>query len=189
MGTRRELFLHDDLHATEAIITTMRVLNDVSKSEYHRHIEMRLLAFQSARVGNVELLGTLVGQGIPVNLADCNGNSLLMLASLNGHTACVRSLLNLGAEVDFRNQRGQTPLGAAAFKGYSAIIKLLWKHGAALDADNGKGMTPIVLAKVFGRHAAVQVLEDLGADSSRCKQTRLSARYMNDVASVLGKLF
>jgi len=167
----------------------MKFLEEVSENEYHENIEMRLMAIQSARVGNTDLLRTMVERGIPVNLADSNGNSLLMLASLNGHTASVKCLLNLGAGVDQRNQRGQTPLGAAAFKGYPAIIKCLWKHGANLNANNGKGMTPILLAKVFGRQAAVQVLEDLGADSSGCEHARISARYMTDVASVLGKLF
>lgn len=111
----------------------------ISESEEKRYAELQLLALDFARNGETEPLAVMIRHGLPVNLADAKGNTLLMLASYNGNVETTRMLLEHGAEVDRRNDRGQTPLGGVAFKGYEDIVVLLLKHGADIDAEDVPG--------------------------------------------------
>ncbi len=49
--------------------------------------------FDLARAGHSETLGALLGKGLPPNLRDHRGDSLLMLAAYHGHLETVRVLL------------------------------------------------------------------------------------------------
>src|ERR1700761_3672916 len=93
-----------------------------TESEERRYVELQLMALDYARHGETEPLAAMVEHGLPANLADLKGQSLLMLASYHGHLETARMLLAQGAQVDLRNNRGQTPLGGAAFKGDTAMV-------------------------------------------------------------------
>ena len=82
-----------------------------------RYAELQQRALDHARHGETEPLAAMLLHGLPVNLADAKGQSLLMLASYHGNVETTRMLLEQGADADRRNDRGQTPLGGAAFKG------------------------------------------------------------------------
>jgi hypothetical protein len=150
----------------------------VTEAEEHRYAELQQMAFDFARNGETELLVEMIQHGLPVNLADAKGNSLLMLASYNGNLETARALLQAGADADRRNDRGQTPLGGAAFKGYEEIVTLLLENGADIDADNGGGMTPLMFAAMFGRTKAVELLKRQGASLKRRNRIGISARGM-----------
>jgi len=121
----------------------------VTESEERRYAELQALALDLARRGETEMLVEMVAHGLPVNLSDARGNSLLMLASYNGNLETARRLLDRGADVDRRNDRGQTPLGA--------------------------GVTPIMYAAVFGRTSIVGLLQRKGAALGRRSRLGLSA--------------
>ncbi len=53
--------------------------------------------FQFARMGHAEELATLFGQGLPANLRNDKGDSLLMLAAYNGQHEATRVILEAGA--------------------------------------------------------------------------------------------
>src|ERR1700677_2004418 len=97
----------------------------ITETEEKRYVELQQMALDFARHGETNSLLEMLRHGLPVNLADAKGNSLLMLASYNGNLETTRMLLGCDAEVDRRNDRGQTPLGGAAFKGYEDIVSLL----------------------------------------------------------------
>jgi ankyrin repeat protein len=156
--------------------------NLVTKAEEKRYAELQTLAVDYARLGDTELLAAMLRHGLPVNLADAKGNSLLMLASYNGNLDTARVLLEFGAEVDRRNDRGQTPLGGVAFKGYEEIAILLLEHEADIDADNGGGMTPIMFASMFGRTGMVGQLKARGALLTHRNRLGISARLMTWLA-------
>src|SRR6478735_11880282 len=78
--------------------------------------------FQHARAGQVQELGDLLRMGLPPNLRNEKGDSLLMLSSYHGHSETVRVLMEHGADPELANDRGQTPLAGAAFKGDMATI-------------------------------------------------------------------
>src|SRR5260370_24336142 len=110
----------------------------ITETEEQRYAELQQLAFDFARNGKTELLVKMIRHGLPVNLSDDKGNSLLMLASYNGNLETTRALLLARADSNRRNNRGQTPLGGAAFKGYAEIVTLLLEYNADLDADNSR---------------------------------------------------
>lgn len=89
-----------------------------------------------ARAGETERLAAYVEAGVPVDLTDAQGNSLLMLAAYHGHAGAVRALAALGADVDRLNDRGQSPLAGAVFKAEDEVVAALVALGA--DPDRGE---------------------------------------------------
>lgn len=87
--------------------------------------------FDLARTGDESLL-TYMQAGIPPNLTNNRGDTLLMLASYHGHTSLVRAMLALPTPPDPNqlNGRGQSILAGVVFKGYSEIVPLLLEAGA-----------------------------------------------------------
>ena len=91
--------------------------------------------FDFARAGDTARLRAYVEQGVPANLTDATGNTLLMLAAYHGHADTVRALVVLGADPDRTNDRGQSPLAGAIFKGEGDVARALLAAGA--DPDVG----------------------------------------------------
>ncbi len=113
-----------------------------------RLVELAHEMFDLARAGEVERLVAYVGAGVPVNLTDAAGNTLLMLAAYHGHAATVTRLAALGADVDRVNDRGQSPLAGAVFKGEADVVAALLLAGADPDAGTP---TARETAALFGR--------------------------------------
>ncbi|MFH8573301.1 ankyrin repeat domain-containing protein [Streptomyces sp. NPDC017993] len=86
--------------------------------------------FDLARHGDTDTVAAYVDAGVPANLTNDKGDSLVMLAAYHGHAATVEALLQRGADADRPNDRGQTPLAGAVFKGEDEIVKALIAHGA-----------------------------------------------------------
>ncbi|MCT9010961.1 ankyrin repeat domain-containing protein [Streptomyces sp. NPDC054766] len=93
-------------------------------------VELATKIFDLARRGETETLVAYVDAGVPADLTNDRGDSLVMLAAYHGHAEAVRALLERGAEADRVNDRGQTPLAGAVFKGEEAVIRVLLAAGA-----------------------------------------------------------
>jgi ankyrin repeat protein len=120
-------------------------------------VELATKIFDLARQGRTEELVAYVDAGVPVNLTNDRGDSLVMLAAYHGHADAVRALLARGAEADRINDRGQTPLAGAVFKGETDVVKALLEAGA----DPAAGTPSAVdTARMFAR---TEVLELFGA--------------------------
>ena len=96
--------------------------------------EIAQAAFDLARAGEGERLIRYVEAGLPVDLVNGSGDSLLMLAAYHGHADAARSLIKAGADVDKRNDRDQSPLAGAVFKDYGDVVTVLLEAGADPDA-------------------------------------------------------
>jgi uncharacterized protein len=116
--------------------------------------------FDLARGGHGELLEQ-VDAGLPVDLTDARGNTLLLLAVYYGQVDVSLGLLERRADPQRENDRGQTPLAAAAFRGLRGVAEALLAAGA--DPHGG---TPSALetarffeqgevADLLARHAGV----------------------------------
>jgi ankyrin repeat protein len=111
-------------------------------------VELAHQMFDLARQGKVERLLAYVDAGVPVNLTDAQGNTLLMLAAYHGRAAVVAGLAERGADVDRLNDRGQSPLAGAVFKGEDQVVATLLAHGADPDAGTPSARET---AAAFGR--------------------------------------
>jgi len=104
--------------------------------------------FDYARAGDAERLAAYVDAGVPVDLRDASGNTLLMLASYWGHLEATKALIERGADVDLLNDRGQSPLAGAVFKGTRDIALALIAAGADPDAGTPSARAA---AQMFGQ--------------------------------------
>src|SRR5262249_13792945 len=86
--------------------------------------------FDLARSGNVAHLAAYVDAGLPVNLTNDKGDTLLMLATYHDHPDAVRVLLSRGADAGRVNERGQTALAAAVFRQSAESVTALLAAGA-----------------------------------------------------------
>lgn len=93
-------------------------------------IEIAGRVFNFARRGETEQLTAYVDAGVPVNLTNDKGDTLVMLAAYHGHPDAVRALLTRGADPNRVNDRGQTPLAGAVFKKEPEVIRALLDAGA-----------------------------------------------------------
>ena len=113
-----------------------------------RLVELAHRMFDLAREGETDTLMAYVDGGVPVDLTDAQGNTLLMLAAYHGHAAAVAGLAGRGADVDRVNDRGQAPLAGAVFKGEDEVVAMLLGLGADPDAGTPSARAT---AEMFGR--------------------------------------
>jgi uncharacterized protein len=92
--------------------------------------------FDLARAGRTEDLAGYLDAGVPANLTNDKGDTLLVLAAYHGHPDTVALLLARGADPDRVNDRGQTALGAAVFRQSADAVRALLAAGA--DPDLGR---------------------------------------------------
>ncbi|MCG5213881.1 ankyrin repeat domain-containing protein [Streptosporangium sp. KLBMP 9127] len=96
--------------------------------------ELATRMFDLARSGETELLADYVDAGVPANLTNGNGDTLVMLAAYHGHAETVRALVARGAEPGRPNDKGQTPLAGAVFKKAPEVVRALLDAGADPEA-------------------------------------------------------
>jgi uncharacterized protein len=98
-------------------------------------IELAGRMFDLARAGRTEDLAAYLDAGVPANLTNDKGDTLLILAAYHGHPDTVATLLAHGADHSRTNDRGQSPLSAAVFKQSAQTVEHLLAAGA--DPDGG----------------------------------------------------
>ncbi|RYH20322.1 ankyrin repeat domain-containing protein [archaeon] len=66
--------------------------------------------FRFTRHGRVDEIEILLTKGVPVDIRDTYGNTLLIIACQNGNKRVAKALLRRGANINARNYKGNTPL-------------------------------------------------------------------------------
>ena len=138
--------------------------------------ELELLhsAFDLARRGDTPALVGLVNAGLPANLTNSSGDSLLILAAYHDHPGTVAGLLGLGADTSRVNDRGQTALGAAVFRRNPVTVAALLDAGAnpTLGARSA-----LAIAEFFGLTDMQALLRDRDADEEPSEQSAVDRPY------------
>ena len=111
-------------------------------------LDLATKLFDFARQGKTAELRQYVSAGIPVNLTNHKGDTLLMLAAYYGNLDTVEMLLERGADTNVLNERGQSPIAGAVFKGHFEIVRAMHEHGADLRAGQPNAVDS---AKMFRR--------------------------------------
>ena len=123
-------------------------MSDDPTPEQERLVELAHQMFDLARAGDGDQLAEYVDAGVPVNLTDAAGNTLVMLAAYHGHAPAVTALAARGADLDRVNDHGQSPLAGAVFKDERDVVRVLLDAGADPDAGSPSARETAVL---FGR--------------------------------------
>jgi ankyrin repeat protein len=123
-------------------------------------IELAGRLFDMARGGSTDDLAAYLDAGVPPNLTNDKGDTLLILAAYHGHADTVAALLERGAEPDVVNDRGQTALAAAVFRQSAETVGHLLSAGA--DPDAG-GPTARQTAAFFDLPAMSALLDRAGS--------------------------
>ena len=85
-------------------------------------------AFAQARAGKTPVLEALLACGVPVDIRNERGESLLMLAVANGHLEAAQILLAHGADPELTDARGASPIQVASSREDDAMVVLLLEH-------------------------------------------------------------
>ena len=119
-------------------------------------VELAGRVFAMARAGDAASLASYVDAGVPVDLTNEKGDTLVMLAAYHGHADAVSVLVERGADVNRLNDRGQSPIAGAVFKGEEAVVRALVAGGADPRAGHP---TAIDSAHMFERPDLLAILE------------------------------
>lgn len=149
----------------------------------HEMLEILQNMFACVRQGATEQLEVLLRRGVPANLLNQKGDSLIMLASYHGHLGAARLLLSHGADPDLFNDQGQSPLMGAVFKGNLLMAELLLTCGAHVNSAAPDGKTALMTAAMFNRTDMVEFLLSQGARLDVRDARGLSPA---DVARIMG---
>ena len=96
--------------------------------------------FDLARDGHTAELVARLDLGVPVDLTNAKGDTLLTLAAYHDQVDVVQLLLSRGADHSRANHRGQTALGAAVFRQSADGVRALLAGGADPRAGSPSAM-------------------------------------------------
>lgn len=131
---------------------TMTDTPDLTPAE----LELLTAMFDAARQGETEYLAAGIDQGIPVNLTNSKGDTLLNLAAYHEHVDTVAMLLERGADTERVSDMGFTALICAVFRGNEPITHLLLQAGARQDTGHQHAQA---VAQEFGRTQVLELLQ------------------------------
>ncbi|ORX93491.1 ankyrin repeat-containing domain protein, partial [Clohesyomyces aquaticus] len=117
-------------------------------------LELASKLFDLARAGSTPTLSAYLTAGIPPNLTNASGDTLLMLSSYHGHAETARALIAGGADPNVLNGRGQSPIAGAVFKGYDEVVRMLYEAGADIRLGQPNAVD---CARMFKREAALEL--------------------------------
>ncbi|XP_795910.1 ankyrin repeat and SOCS box protein 7 [Strongylocentrotus purpuratus] len=126
-------------------------------------------ARQAVAVGNVKRVKELLLIGLSPNEADCNGWTLLHLASSRGRERVLRELLeHQGSPCARDGIGGFTCLHYAAMHGRTRLAQLLLEYDKdnkydLVNSPSSDGWTPLHVAAHYGRESFVRMLLQQGA--------------------------
>lgn len=112
--------------------------------------------FDAARNGDTQLLGSALDAGVPVNLTNEKGDTLLNLAAYLEREETVDMLLARGADTERVSDMGFTALVCAVFRGNETITRALLEAGAGQATGHQHAQE---VARVFGQEHLLPLLE------------------------------
>jgi ankyrin repeat protein len=136
---------------------------DVNAKGGEHHTTLHAAAFN----GHEKIVETLVERGAAINDtgSEDRGQSPLIEAAAEGHTATVKLLLKLGANSLLRDQGGWTALDESAPPGYDAVVRILIDHDPAIIQSRDKrGKSALHYTVGQGHVSTVSLLLERGVN-------------------------
>ena len=127
---------------------------------------------KAANAGDANAVAGFLSKGLDPDSADKQGNTLLMIAAVQGHEALAKLLIERKASVAKRSPAGDTALNLASLKGHLGIVKMLVEHRAPISQP---GWAPLHYAAFEGRTEVVKYLLEKGAEKDAVAPNGYSA--------------
>lgn len=118
-------------------------------------LDLAAKLFDLARSGSTDSLKAYIDAGVPPNLTNHAGDTLLMLAAYHDHPSTVSMLLSKHADPNVLNGRGQAPVAGAVFKGHKEVVEILVRAGADVSAGQPNALDT---ARMFRRQDLLGIL-------------------------------
>lgn len=113
--------------------------------------------FDAARDGDTEYLREAVTAGVPANLTNAKGDTLLILAAYRENEDTVAMLLDAGADTERVSSMGFTALLCAVFRGNEPMTRWLLEAGAGQATGHRHAQD---VARVFGQDHLLPLLRE-----------------------------
>ncbi|KAF2476954.1 ankyrin [Lindgomyces ingoldianus] len=117
-------------------------------------LDLAAKLFDLARNGSTDTLQAYLSAGVPRNLTNASGDTLLMLAAYHGHASTTKALLEAGSDPNVLNGRGQSPIAGAVFKGWDDVVRVLYEGGADISLGQPNAVD---CAGMFKREAMLKL--------------------------------
>lgn len=116
---------------------------------------------RAVRIGNREIVHTLLSQGAEPSLQDADGNTPMHIAAEMSAILTAISLLthDFNVVVDIRNAKGEAPIHIAARKNDPCLLALLLQAGASPDLKREDGVTAYEIAAQNGNNDIMLALK------------------------------
>ncbi|WP_040164218.1 ankyrin repeat domain-containing protein [Microbacterium gorillae] len=118
--------------------------------------------FDLVREGRVGPLGEMIDAGVPVDVRNRRGDTMLIIAAYLKQPHALAELIRRGANLDLENAAGQTAITSAVFRGDEDALRLLLEAGANPDAGFRTGRQ---IAEQFDQPRMIAVLDEYSARS------------------------
>ncbi|MDR2658717.1 MAG: ankyrin repeat domain-containing protein [Spirochaetaceae bacterium] len=121
---------------------------------------------ETARIGDLEIMNTLIEHGANVNIQDGQGNTAMHIAiPIDVHKAAFELLLENGANPNLRDRRGDSPLHIViGLNRAPDVVETLLLNGADVTMHNIEGKTPLYLAVEENRISLIPLLLQFHSD-------------------------
>ena len=109
--------------------------------------------------GLTDIVIALISAGADVNKKNSDGQTPLIMASIEGNIEIVRALIEAGADVNVMEKDSKfTAVYLASCYGHTEVVKMLIKAGANIHITSTMGNTPLQIASLKGH---VDVIREL----------------------------
>ena len=125
---------------------------------------VRTVLHIAASAGRLELMESLLDQGVNIDARDFDGSTPLMHALYSSQPAAAEALIARGANVNIAGNSGWSPLHEAVFRKMTAICVQLLACGAHVDRKyDSNNAAPLNVAVQYGYIDIVDILVEAGA--------------------------
>lgn len=118
---------------------------------------------QAIRSANLAQLEHLLGDGVPLDAVNGDGQSALIMAAQAGDTKVVTALLDRGAATEIVDKFGYSALLYACIERKPEVATLLLNAGVSANQVSRQGKSALILAVRNADQAMVELLIDSGA--------------------------
>ena len=114
--------------------------------------------------GYLDIVNSLLEQGVSPNICDDNGESLIIKAAENGHHELLKKLVECQADVNCRNASSFPLIAILAKDGHAELVKLVLDAGADVNLASSGGLTALYQAAFYNNASTVKLLIGRGAN-------------------------